>query len=349
MLELKPFVLSNVSPTGTRIGVGSYGSVEEVEICGTICAAKKIHNIFQDHYEIPDTEISNTSMQFVKECQLMSSLRHPHIVQFLGVCFIEDSQLPVLVMERMLTSLHELLEPEMNPPLPSDAPKPFFPLSLKCSILHDMASGLAYLHDQSPPIIHRDLSAQNVLLNSGMVAKIADLGVARIFPRKCTWIKAAATMTKAPGASVYMPPEAQFEESREKTKYDISIDVFSFGVVSIFTLSQTFPCNLLAPTYRDEQRRIKARSELERRDEYMKKIQLRKDHPLLQMIKQCLDFPDDRPGIWEVLLLLQEARVEGGDEGMEMNKLELIRALHTPHGNQVLVIKYAVSRPCNLC
>ena len=340
MLELKPFVLSNVRPTGTRIGVGSYGSVEEVEMSGTICAAKKIHDIFQDHYEIPDTDMSNTSMQFVKECQLMSSLRHPHIVQFLGVCFIQGSQLPALVMERLLTSLHDLLDPEMKPPLPSDVPKPFFPLSLKCSILHDVASGLAYLHEQSPPIIHRDLSARNILLNSGMVAKIADLGVARIIPR--TWIKAAATMTKAPGASVYMPPEAlesMFEESREKTKYDISIDVFSFGVVSIFTLSQTFPCNLLAPNYRDEQRRIKARSELERRDEYVQKIELREDHPLLQMIKRCLDFPEDRPFIWEVLLLLQQARVEEGDKGMEMNKLELIRALHTPHGNQVLVIK----------
>ena len=311
-------------------------------MAGTICAAKKIHDIFQDHFEIPDTDISKASTQFVKECQLMSSLRHPHIVQFLGVCFIEGSRLPALVMERLLTSLHELLDPEMKPPLPSDAPKPFFPLSLKCSILHDVASGLAYLHEQSPPIIHRDLSARNVLLNSGMVAKIADLGVARIIPRTC--LKAAATMTKAPGSSLYMPPEAleaKFEERREKTKYNSSIDVFSFGVLSIFTLSQTFPCNLLASTYRDEQRRIVGRSELERRDEYMQKIyiQLRKSHPLLQMIEQCLDFPEDRPSIRKVLQLLQQARAEGNDEGMEMNKLELIQALHTPQGYKVLIIK----------
>lgn len=334
-------MLSNVHPTGVRIGVGSYGSVEEVEISGTICAAKKIHDIFQDRFEIPDTDISKASTQFIKECQLMSRLRHPHIVQFLGVCFIEGSRLPALVMERLLTSLHELLDPEMDPPLPSDAPKPFFPLSLKCSILCDVASGLAYLHEQSPPIIHRDLSARNVLLNSGMIAKIADLGVARIIPHTC--LKAAATMTKAPGSSVYMPPEAleaKFEERREKTKYDSSIDVFSFGVLSIFTLSQTFPCNLLASTYRDEQRRIVGRSELERRDEYMQKIyiQLRKDHPLLRTIEQCLDFPEDRPNIREVLQLLQPTRVEGSDKGMEMNKLELIRALHTSHGNQVLMI-----------
>ena len=47
-----------------------------------------------------------------------------------------------------------------------------------------------------------------------------------------------------------------FEERDKKSKYDVSIDVFSFEVVAIFTLSQTFPCDLLAPNYRNEQRRI---------------------------------------------------------------------------------------------
>ena len=86
-----------------------------------------------------------------------------------------------------------------------------------------------------------------------MVAKIADLGVARSVPH----VRAAATMTKAPGALVYMPPEAMEsipgEENEEKqSKYDASIDIFSFGVVAIFALCQTFPCKLLAPNYRDE-------------------------------------------------------------------------------------------------
>ena len=131
-------------------------------------------------------------------------LCHPNIVKFLGVAFFSGSRLPALVMERLLTSLHDLLDPEMDPPPPPNATKPLFPLSLKCSILHNVACGLTYLHERSPPIIHRDLSARNVLLNSGMVAKIVDLGVARIVPRTRT----AATMTKGPGASVYMPPEA---------------------------------------------------------------------------------------------------------------------------------------------
>ena len=330
--ELRPFVLTNVRLTGTRIGAGAYGSVEEVEIRGAVCAAKKIHDIFQDRSEIPAEDLCKASTQFVKECQLMSTLRHPHIVQFLGVCFLPGSRLPALVMELLLTSLHDLLGDSEPPP---DVPKPFFPLGLKRSILHDVARGLAYLHDRSPPIIHRDLSARNVLVNSAMVAKIADLGVARIVPR----MGAAETMTKAPGAAIYMPPEAleaKSEDEEDSSKYDTSIDIFSFGVVAIFTLSQTFPCNMLAPNYR-ENRKLIGRTELERRDKYMQKIysQLRKDHLLIQMIKKCLDFPEDRPDIREVLWLLEQARAGIRDEESDMNKLELVRALHSQPRNQV--------------
>ena len=177
---LRLYILSNVRLTGISIGSGAFGSVEEVAIPGAICAAKTICDfflrLFQDTAQVSD---NNIATQFIRECQLMSTLRHPHIVQFLGVCFFPGSRLPALVMERLLTSLHNLLEPGVHQTPP---PNPFFPLCLKESILYDFANGLTYLHGKSPPIIHRDLSANNVLLNSALVAKIADLGVARIVP-----------------------------------------------------------------------------------------------------------------------------------------------------------------------
>ena len=320
--DLRPFVLPNVRLTGIRIGAGAYGSVEEVAIPGAICAAKKIHEIFLDRSKIPAVEIRRSISQFVRECQLMSTLRHPNIVQFMGVCFFPGSQLPALVMERLLTCLHDLLDPEIDPPPPPDAPKPFFPLSLKCSILHNVADGLTYLHERSPPVIHRDLSARNVLLSSDMVAKIVDLGVARMAPR----MRAAATMTKGPGALVYMPPEAIAPSSSkpEKSKYDASIDVFSFGVVTIFTIGEVFPCDPEAPTYTDETSGLLvARTELQRRSLYMREVnaylracgQLRGDHPLIRLIQQCLhNLPAKRPGIREVLHLLEEARAGTRDE-----------------------------------
>ena len=137
-----------------------------------------------------------------------------------------------------------------------------------------------------------------------------------------------------------MPPEAleaKSDEEEQKSKYGTSVDIFSFGVVAIFTLSQTFPCNLLAPNYRNEQRKLVGRTELERRAQYMQMIyrQLRENHPLLQMVEGCMDFPEDRPSIGAVLHLLEQAKAEERDEQMEMNKLELLRTLQTQPRDQV--------------
>ena len=86
------------------------------------------------------------------------------------------------------------------------------------------------------------------------------------------------------------------------------------------------------------------RTELQRRAEYMRYVneqlracgQLRGDHPLIRLIQQCLhNLPAQRPGIREVLGLLEEARAGVGDEGSERNKRQLVRALQTQPWNQV--------------
>ena len=329
--ELRPFVLSDVQLTGTTIGGGAYGQVEEVAF-PVEAAAKTIHAILQGG----PNELSKAAAEFVRECQLMSTARHPNVVQFLGVAFFPGSRLPALVMELLLTSLHDLLAPDTPPP-PGASPLAFFSAVLKCSVLHNVACGLAYLHERSPPVIHRDLSARNVLLNSEMVAKIADLGVARIVPR----MRAAATMTTGPGALIYMPPEV----FGEKSKYDASIDIFSLGVVTIFTIGGIFPCDPLPHNYVDERSGLLvARTELQRRSGYMAGVnqqlracgQLRGDHPLIRLIQQCLhNGPHKRPSIREVLRLLEEARAGFRDGESERNRRDLVRALQTHPRNQV--------------
>ena len=109
--------------------------------------------------------------KYLQECQLMSELCHPkfNITMFLGMCLIPNSQLPLLVMEKLDGSLDDLLQSV-----------PHIPLSLKQSILEDVARGLLYLHTHNPPVIHRDLTTNNVLLTSSFVAKITDLGNSRI-------------------------------------------------------------------------------------------------------------------------------------------------------------------------
>ena len=331
---LRPFVLSDVRLTGIEIGRGAYGKVDDV-VVPVGAAAKTVHEIF---IRGPMFE------QFVRECQLMSTVRHPNIVQFLGVSFFPGSRLPALVMERLLTSLHDLLAPDPPPPPGAAAPLSFFSIALKCSVLHNVACGLAYLHGRSQPIIHRDLSARNVLLSSDMVAKIADLGVARMVG--CA--RTAATMTKGPGALVYMPPEAFFAPAgsnaqKSKYKYNSSIDVFSLGVVTIFTIGETFPCDPSEPNYTDEKSGLLvARTELQRRSGYMQNVneqlracgQLHWDHPLIRLIQQCLqNLPAKRPNICEVLRLLEEARGCVRNEPADRNRL--LQALQTQPSNQV--------------
>ena len=175
------------------------------------------------------------------------------------------------------------------------------------------------------------------------MGKLADLGVARIVPR----MRDAATMTKAPGASVYMPPEAIAPSASNalKSKYDTSIDVFSLGVVTIFTVGETFPCDPLAPTYIDEDSGVLiARTELQRRNEYMRKVntqllacgQFHGDHPLIRLIQQCLNnSARKRPNIVEVMGLLEDARAGIRDEESERNRVELVQALQSQPRNQV--------------
>ena len=309
--ELQQFVVPNVRSTGRELGRGAYGTVEEVEIPGATCAAAKIFHeaLLRMGNDMNEDEVRTITEKFVRECCLMSSLRHPHVVQFLGVCFLPGSRLPALVMEKLVVSLHELLETNPN-----------IPLATKRSVLHDVARGLVYLHSLTPPIIHRDLTAKNVLLNSAMVAKLADLGVARIVDIRQGQL--AASLTQAPGTIVYMPPEALEADAN----YDTKLDIFSFGNLALFTLTQVFPV-LKAPTYLDHSnwRRI-ARSEIERRADYIQQIRdtLGQQHVMVIIVEQCLkDFPEYRPPIEEVVQQLEEAKAQIPDHYGEMTKFEL--------------------------
>ncbi len=193
-------------------------SIIQIKYQETSCAAKKIHEIL---LEAGNEGMQETVQKYIKECQLMVSMRHPNITQFLGLCFLEGSNLPLLVMERLEMSVDDLLECA-----------PDVPLSVKVSILTDTCSGLVYMHSRSSPVIHRDLTARNVLLTSSLSAKITDLGNSRIVD--FTPGLMAQTLTKNPGTTVYMPPEA-FGES---LRYGPSLDVFSLGHLSLFTLTQ---------------------------------------------------------------------------------------------------------------
>ena len=153
------------------------------------------------------------------------------------------------------------------------------------------------------------------------MAKIADLGMARIVPR----MRGAATMTKAPGASIYMPPEAL----EDKSRYDTSIDIFSMGVVALFTLSQMFP-EPLSAAFMDDSGRMVGRTELERRAEYMQEVlrQFPQGHPFVCLIQQCFkNRIPERPSIQRVQQWLEEGKARVEDKEFDVGKLSLTQLL----------------------
>ena len=311
--QLRPFILPSAMPTGRKLGQGSYGYVEELEVNSLICAGKRMYETLID----PGNEGADHMIQkYYEECHLLSDLRHPNIVQFLGICFLEAQpgsplNLPVLVMEQLQESLDDLLEkiPDIR-------------LATKYSILQDVARGLLYLHSRSPAIIHRDLTARNVLLNSAMVAKIADMGNSRIVDIQPGQL--ARTMTRGvPGTIVYMPPEA-FEVP---PKYGPMLDMFSFGHLTLFTAIEEFPGDLLPPNYPDPRSGLLTpRNEVERRSRYMKTLResFGDSHQLVQLISKCLEFsPARRPSASEALQRLQHISSQVDDRYQTMTRLQL--------------------------
>ena len=280
---LKRFELDGVRDTGREVGYGAFAVVKEFEYHGLKCVGKKIHGILLESA----TPYEKAAMleRFAGECELLGGLRHPCIVQFLGVWFEQGSKLPILVMEYLHATLSECLEKYG-----------ILPKEISYGILHDVALGLRYLHERSPPIIHRDLSANNVLLTSNMNAKLSDLGVAKILnltPARMTQM----TQTKAPGTPCYMPPEAL----TAKPKYTSKIDIYSYGVLIIHTLcgKWPFPEGVFRPDPQNPDTMIPI-SEVERRAEYLQKIG--DGHPLMAMIHQCLsNVPAKRPDSQTVL------------------------------------------------
>ena len=209
--QLQRFVLTGVRDIGTEIGRGSYAAVVELQFRGLKCAGKKLHRPLYDNASHHEQE--SVLRRFETECEILSELKHPHVVQFLGVHFEEGSTLPVLVMEYLPTTLTDCVERHGT-----------LPQEISYTILDDVATALCYLHGQTPAIIHRDLSTNNVLLTSDMRAKISDLGVAKILnltPAQRT------QMTTCPGTQSYMPPEAL----AHNPVYDTKIDCFSCGVM----------------------------------------------------------------------------------------------------------------------
>ena len=190
--------------TETLLGNGGYGEVRVAQFRGLRVAAKSLHRVILSPYN---------RQIFSREMEIASKVRHPNLLQFIGATREGN---PIILTELMPTSLRKELETGF--PLP-------YPAILSISL--DVACALNYLHLFKPhPIIHRDISNGNVLLQPtshmgiGWRAKVSDYGSANLQNLIAT--------TENPGNRVYSSPEAG-----NPREHSPAMDVFSYGVLLI--------------------------------------------------------------------------------------------------------------------
>jgi serine/threonine protein kinase len=150
------------------------------------------------------TEDYHRKQEFIQEMRLLSRLRHPCITTVMGATVQHGRQEPMMVMEYMENgSLYDLLQNETL----------HISGDLIVQIFRDVSQGMRFLHASKPPILHGDLKAKNILVDSRFRAKVADFGLSK------------KTVGNLSGTPYWLAPEYL----RGKTDYNASCDVYSFG------------------------------------------------------------------------------------------------------------------------
>lgn len=156
------------------------------------------------------TDITGEDLEEMRhEMGVLRALRHDNIVNFIGVCY----------KEKHLSIVTELCENGDLYEYMKRTPRP--PFAQQMAMMHDIAHGVAYLHSRRPPIVHRDLKSQNILVSGSKRAKINDFGLARIVPNRNTLLH-----TKC-GTPNWQAPEMW----ASTPSYTEKVDVYACGLI----------------------------------------------------------------------------------------------------------------------
>ncbi|KAJ4840361.1 hypothetical protein Tsubulata_007633 [Turnera subulata] len=194
-----------------KIGMGAYGTVYKCNLHHTTAAVKILH-----------TEENCNTKQFQRELEVLSKIRHPHLLILLGAC----TDRGCLVYEYMENgSLEDRLRKLNNTP-----PIPWFD---RFRIAWEVASALVFLHNCKPnSIVHRDLKPANILLDRNLVSKIGDVGLSTMLHSDASSVSAMFKDTGPVGTLCYIDPEYQ-----RTGLVSPSSDVYAFGMVVLQLLT----------------------------------------------------------------------------------------------------------------
>ena len=203
-----------------EVGVGAWGSVSEGKYKDQLVAVK------QPHRAILTTPIVK---RLQREVEIMAQVRHPNLVRFIAAVFDDKVQRleepPMIILELLDVNLRTAYERDVLG-------------ASKIPIFRDVAYALHYLHEHQDPIIHRDISTPNVLLEAlpqgAWKAKVSDFGSANLEKR---------SKTVGEGAIIYSAPET-FPHTDPTTlppQQTTKIDVFSYGILLCEVITKQLP------------------------------------------------------------------------------------------------------------
>ncbi|RRT46889.1 hypothetical protein B296_00054132, partial [Ensete ventricosum] len=200
----------NFSPD-KKIGRGGFGTVYKGTLRNGVAVAIKVLS----------AESKQGVKEFLTEIDTIANVRHPNLVELIGCCVQDSSR--ILVYEHMENGSLDRTLLGMNIDKTTK-----LSWNIRSAICIGTARGLAYLHeDLEPPIVHRDIKASNILLDSNFAPKIGDFGLAKLFPDNVTHIS-----TRVAGTTGYLAPEYALQGQLTK-----KADVYSFGVLVVEIIS----------------------------------------------------------------------------------------------------------------
>lgn len=274
-----------INKGGCKIGEGGFGSVYQVRgLESNLLAVKVLKAQF--------------ASQFIDELQVISQLNHVNILALKGIAY--GHSIMCLLYEYMINgSLAQQLADDSSPT------KSAILWNQRIAIASGIAHGIDYIHRNS--FTHRDLKSANILLDSNMIPKIGDFGLARLIDCNQTTM----LTTIAAGTSPYMPYEAFFGQISPK------IDVFSFGIILLELLTGKLATDSFIDSQGDENTILSWIEQVIDDDDDEGKISVILDAKagnwnvsaaikLLQIAKKATDEKQNRPTIASIVTLLDK-------------------------------------------